>query len=179
MSYIFFFQAEDGIRDHAQSRGLGDVYKRQEYMGTTSLMVLTHETRFLIFPTAVILGIGQSICLNTAMNLIAEVVGIRGSQGAFVYGAYSFTDKISNGIALYIIMDSQSMKIEDPFFIRWASSLMPAVGCAIALVLVLMGKAKDYSDAKGNRVENCAAHQIEHDQMINSSVSSLTNLGQS
>eukprot|EP00825_Cyclidium_porcatum_P022404 TRINITY_DN24688_c0_g1_i1.p3 TRINITY_DN24688_c0_g1~~TRINITY_DN24688_c0_g1_i1.p3 ORF type:complete len:144 (-),score=14.24 TRINITY_DN24688_c0_g1_i1:99-530(-) len=29
----FFFQAEDGIRDHAQSRGLGDVYKRQEYMG--------------------------------------------------------------------------------------------------------------------------------------------------
>eukprot|EP00825_Cyclidium_porcatum_P047458 TRINITY_DN7721_c0_g1_i3.p2 TRINITY_DN7721_c0_g1~~TRINITY_DN7721_c0_g1_i3.p2 ORF type:complete len:120 (-),score=30.80 TRINITY_DN7721_c0_g1_i3:159-518(-) len=27
---FFFFQAEDGIRDHAQSRGLGDVYKRQE-----------------------------------------------------------------------------------------------------------------------------------------------------
>eukprot|EP00825_Cyclidium_porcatum_P007109 TRINITY_DN13559_c0_g1_i1.p2 TRINITY_DN13559_c0_g1~~TRINITY_DN13559_c0_g1_i1.p2 ORF type:complete len:154 (-),score=21.62 TRINITY_DN13559_c0_g1_i1:106-567(-) len=27
---VFFFQAEDGIRDHAQSRGLGDVYKRQE-----------------------------------------------------------------------------------------------------------------------------------------------------
>eukprot|EP01016_Furgasonia_blochmanni_P033503 TRINITY_DN3509_c0_g2_i3.p1 TRINITY_DN3509_c0_g2~~TRINITY_DN3509_c0_g2_i3.p1 ORF type:complete len:235 (+),score=54.52 TRINITY_DN3509_c0_g2_i3:38-742(+) len=29
MCYFFFFQAEDGIRDHAQSRGLGDVYKRQ------------------------------------------------------------------------------------------------------------------------------------------------------
>eukprot|EP00825_Cyclidium_porcatum_P049345 TRINITY_DN8506_c0_g2_i1.p1 TRINITY_DN8506_c0_g2~~TRINITY_DN8506_c0_g2_i1.p1 ORF type:complete len:260 (+),score=32.66 TRINITY_DN8506_c0_g2_i1:3-782(+) len=28
-TYFFFFQAEDGIRDHAQSRGLGDVYKRQ------------------------------------------------------------------------------------------------------------------------------------------------------
>eukprot|EP00825_Cyclidium_porcatum_P007769 TRINITY_DN13902_c0_g1_i1.p1 TRINITY_DN13902_c0_g1~~TRINITY_DN13902_c0_g1_i1.p1 ORF type:complete len:838 (+),score=65.52 TRINITY_DN13902_c0_g1_i1:2-2515(+) len=27
--FFFFFQAEDGIRDHAQSRGLGDVYKRQ------------------------------------------------------------------------------------------------------------------------------------------------------
>ncbi len=26
---FFFFQAEDGIRDAAQSRGLGDVYKRQ------------------------------------------------------------------------------------------------------------------------------------------------------
>ncbi|CZR93784.1 hypothetical protein CDFC105_33065 [Clostridioides difficile] len=26
----FFFQAEDGIRDAQESRGLGDVYKRQE-----------------------------------------------------------------------------------------------------------------------------------------------------
>ena len=27
---IYFFQAEDGIRDVERSRGLGDVYKRQE-----------------------------------------------------------------------------------------------------------------------------------------------------
>ncbi len=31
-SYIFFFQAEDGIRDLVRSRGLGDVYKRQGKM---------------------------------------------------------------------------------------------------------------------------------------------------
>mgnify|MGYP003381361987 CR=1 FL=1 len=29
MFCIFFFQAEDGIRDLVRSRGLGDVYKRQ------------------------------------------------------------------------------------------------------------------------------------------------------
>ena len=28
-SFFFFFQAEDGIRDLVRSRGLGDVYKRQ------------------------------------------------------------------------------------------------------------------------------------------------------
>ena len=28
-SFLFFFQAEDGIRDVERSRGLGDVYKRQ------------------------------------------------------------------------------------------------------------------------------------------------------
>ena len=28
--FFFFFQAEDGIRDFCLSRGLGDVYKRQE-----------------------------------------------------------------------------------------------------------------------------------------------------
>src|SRR5674536_894 len=27
--FCFFFQAEDGIRDAQESRGLGDVYKRQ------------------------------------------------------------------------------------------------------------------------------------------------------
>ena len=29
-SVCFFFQAEDGIRDLVRSRGLGDVYKRQQ-----------------------------------------------------------------------------------------------------------------------------------------------------
>ena len=29
MKILFFFQAEDGIRDLVRSRGLGDVYKRQ------------------------------------------------------------------------------------------------------------------------------------------------------
>ncbi len=29
--FFFFFQAEDGIRDQPRSRGLGDVYKRQDY----------------------------------------------------------------------------------------------------------------------------------------------------
>ena len=29
LQIIFFFQAEDGIRDCLLSRGLGDVYKRQ------------------------------------------------------------------------------------------------------------------------------------------------------
>ena len=28
---FFFFQAEDGIRDAQESRGLGDVYKRQSH----------------------------------------------------------------------------------------------------------------------------------------------------
>ena len=28
---FFFFQAEDGIRDAQESRGLGDVYKRQGF----------------------------------------------------------------------------------------------------------------------------------------------------
>ena len=37
--FFFFFQAEDGIRDAQESRGLGDVYKRQTRWFTTALTV--------------------------------------------------------------------------------------------------------------------------------------------
>ena len=37
MCSVFFFQAEDGIRDLVRSRGLGDVYKRQLYTGSRSV----------------------------------------------------------------------------------------------------------------------------------------------
>ena len=36
MRVVFFFQAEDGIRDLVRSRGLGDVYKRQVFDGPGS-----------------------------------------------------------------------------------------------------------------------------------------------
>ena len=35
----FFFQAEDGIRDLVRSRGLGDVYKRQDVMGVPAVLI--------------------------------------------------------------------------------------------------------------------------------------------
>ena len=35
---LFFFQAEDGIRDLVRSRGLGDVYKRQIYHNGLAVM---------------------------------------------------------------------------------------------------------------------------------------------
>ena len=34
---VFFFQAEDGIRDLVRSRGLGDVYKRQVAEGCAAI----------------------------------------------------------------------------------------------------------------------------------------------
>ncbi len=36
--YVFFFQAEDGIRGAQESRGLGDVYKRQAPNGIDQAM---------------------------------------------------------------------------------------------------------------------------------------------
>ena len=36
---VFFFQAEDGIRDLVRSRGLGDVYKRQVVVPSGSFVM--------------------------------------------------------------------------------------------------------------------------------------------
>ena len=37
---VFFFQAEDGIRDAQESRGLGDVYKRQGKNGLINCLAI-------------------------------------------------------------------------------------------------------------------------------------------
>ena len=44
---MFFFQAEDGIRDLVRSRGLGDVYKRQVKHQRRALEHLRYHDPFL------------------------------------------------------------------------------------------------------------------------------------
>ena len=44
-SFFFFFQAEDGIRDLVRSRGLGDVYKRQDLTGALDAAWLVRINR--------------------------------------------------------------------------------------------------------------------------------------
>ena len=53
---FFFFQAEDGIRYLVRSRGLGDVYKRQQFnlylinLDGTGLEQITFDSVFDSFP---------------------------------------------------------------------------------------------------------------------------------
>ena len=45
----FFFQAEDGIRDAQESRGLGDVYKRQEYIRCVDENGVSHALQAIYY----------------------------------------------------------------------------------------------------------------------------------
>ena len=45
---MFFFQAEDGIRDLVRSRGLGDVYKRQAQLAMVALLGLFKLPQMMI-----------------------------------------------------------------------------------------------------------------------------------
>ena len=62
---IFFFQAEDGIRDLVRSRGLGDVYKRQGGDGTAKIWDLGSGDllRTLSGHTGPVLSVAFSPCL--------------------------------------------------------------------------------------------------------------------
>ncbi len=57
----------------------------------------------MVYPTSLLSGISLSICLNTGIAYISDIIGKYGSQGAFVYGCYGFLDKVSCGIILFLL----------------------------------------------------------------------------
>jgi len=56
--------------------------------------------KYGIFCAAVLFGAGGSAMLITSLALTAELIGKNSGSAAFVYGAMSFTDKVSNGLAV-------------------------------------------------------------------------------
>ena len=64
LCFFFFFQAEDGIRDLVRSRGLGDVYKRQEFTRPKYSSIILG-----LFPAASIM-VGDFITIGILFPLI-------------------------------------------------------------------------------------------------------------
>lgn len=60
-------------------------------------------TTYEVHAVAVLLGASSSIQLVTSLGLTADLIGIDTHTGAFVYGAMSFVDKMSNGVAVAIL----------------------------------------------------------------------------
>ncbi|XP_071844616.1 major facilitator superfamily domain-containing protein 12-like isoform X1 [Apostichopus japonicus] len=56
-----------------------------------------------VFGVAILLGAGGSMALVTSLSMTADLINQNTESGAFVYGAMSFTDKLSNGIAVLVI----------------------------------------------------------------------------
>eukprot|EP00658_Telonema_sp_P-2_P018774 TRINITY_DN17354_c0_g1_i1.p1 TRINITY_DN17354_c0_g1~~TRINITY_DN17354_c0_g1_i1.p1 ORF type:complete len:346 (-),score=69.40 TRINITY_DN17354_c0_g1_i1:108-1145(-) len=65
---FFFFQAEDGIRDAQESRGLGDVYKRQkayDVVESIVAVVIPMEAASTTIPAAAAAAVGDTTALTT------------------------------------------------------------------------------------------------------------------
>ena len=56
-----------------------------------------------IFIVAALFGSAGSALLITSLGITAKLIGPNVESSAFVYGAMSFTDKVSNGLAVMVI----------------------------------------------------------------------------
>ncbi|KAJ8029672.1 Major facilitator superfamily domain-containing protein 12 [Holothuria leucospilota] len=65
--------------------------------------ILVGDVGKQVFGIAILLGSGGSMALVTSLSMTADLINQNTESGAFVYGAMSFTDKLSNGLAVLVI----------------------------------------------------------------------------
>src|SRR5674536_404787 len=82
MFYFFFFQAEDGIRDAQESRGLGDVYKRQVWTSASEVRAQAHRRCVPIGPDSNVATVGRASWANDNEPLIVSWVRWASCRGA-------------------------------------------------------------------------------------------------
>ena len=75
--------------------------------------------------------------LNTATSLISDVIGKDAESSAFVYGAYSFFDKVANGVIIFVITSNYNT---DPDALRWIIGTIPVICSMAAFSLTYLGK---------------------------------------
>ena len=119
-------------------------------LSMATVYVLTVDFAWVIYYLAVFIGISQAMVLGTGINLISEVVGEKGSKGAFVFGVYSFFDKIIVGVIIYLVSNTTSytktgtLLKEDVDFIRLTLTLISGGGCLIGALIVLLYPIPEY-----------------------------------
>ncbi|CCD67463.1 Major facilitator superfamily domain-containing protein 12 [Caenorhabditis elegans] len=99
-----------------------------------------------IYALAVGIGIAQAILLITSLSITADLINKNTESGAFVYGAMSFFDKLSNGIAYQLIelwtpaYDALKPHEVSAIFYRRVMVFVPGT-CLVLAFLVLLSLA--------------------------------------
>jgi hypothetical protein len=76
--------------------------------------------------------------LNISTSLISDVIGDDNTSSAFVYGAYSFGDKIANGLLLAVLVGYYA---SDGYALRWILCLVPTISAGICFICAYVGTA--------------------------------------
>ncbi|KAG7390649.1 Major facilitator super domain-containing protein 12 [Phytophthora pseudosyringae] len=132
---------------------------------------LTAETATWVYPFSVILGMGNSIIMVTSVCLTGDLVGNNVESGAFVYGAMSFTDKISNGIAILFIQNTrqqlQDLPEEDGEFLRQVYCILPSLAALVGLCTVMfMTHCSGSSDRRRRKVESASSSTADETELL-------------
>lgn len=139
--YLSGFLATITIRPLNQKLGRAGSFN----VGSTLIVIALTLSYFLgpasakwIYLVSVILGIGNSVLMVCSVCLEGDLVGTNVESGAFVYGAMSFTDKVSNGIAILLI---QNKREETEYFPHKDSDLLRKVFCILPSLAAILGAA--------------------------------------
>lgn len=95
------------------------------------------DVRWLVYVLSSIQGVGLAIMLNTATSLISDVIGKDADSSAFVYGSYSFFDKVANGVIIFIITSKYNTEANA---LRWIIGTIPVICSIAAFGLTYLGK---------------------------------------
>lgn len=95
-------------------------------------------SRQLVYILAAMQGVGIALMLNTGTSLINDVIGNDTQSAAFVYGVYSFLDKLANGILLFWLVAAYS---KNETALRWIMGLVPTLSAAATAILTWIGLA--------------------------------------
>jgi len=85
----------------------------------------------IVNAAAVLLGIGTTITLVTSITITADLVATS-THGAFVYGAFSFADKLANGIAIQFT----AMYSNNAEAVRWIITLVPGSSTLLSILTI-------------------------------------------
>jgi Na+/melibiose symporter-like transporter len=110
--------------------------------GSVPMFIINQEYRSLIFVCSPIVQVGLAIMMNTSTSLISDVIGKDADSSAFVYGFYSFMEKILNGFAI-----ERALKLyeNDETGLRVIMGGLPIFCSVVAFLLTYLGKFL-YSD---------------------------------
>lgn len=119
-------------------------------IGLLPILFLNQNFYFPIYILGFLFGIGFALGLSSASSLINDVVGAKGDQAAFVYGAYSLTDKFSCGILLFIFVDY----VKDNYLmLKYIIPILPVSSLFLALIIV-KSKSKTVNDQEKPKSES-------------------------
>ncbi|OWZ13030.1 Glycoside-Pentoside-Hexuronide family transporter [Phytophthora megakarya] len=132
---------------------------------------LTPENATWVYPFSVVLGMGNSIIMVTSVCLTGDLVGNNVESGAFVYGAMSFTDKISNGIAILFIQNTreqlQDLPVQDGEFLRQVYCILPSLAALVGLCTVMfMTHCSGSGDRRRRKVESASSSSTDETEIL-------------
>jgi Na+/melibiose symporter-like transporter len=144
----------------------------------TMLFISSHFS-WVMYPTVVVLGLGSAITMVISVSLEADLVGDNVESGAFVYGAISLTDKLSNGmviLAIQIFGNSVTDQTQRSHHIRWINGLVPLAAMVFAVLVSWTIRIPRHLQGKMSKAKKAKVRDGEAVRSGNGNVSSSSNI---